>query len=445
MNNLLPITLLTLSSFGIAQAKPTFETPVRIQAEGKPIDYIYAFPATIDLDKDGLNDLVVGEYVKGGELYFYKNIGTKEAPKYGKPKNLMIGDEILTVPGVGNWCTSANPQFVDLDRDGVLDLFSGGFSADPKQGHAPVQFFKGIKDKPFNFEKPVPIKTLSGALPDLTGLQNLINPKTKRQFFPRQTPVRTKPNFVDINADGNLDLIYGEAYGYFIQFKGTASKGINHFSDKVEILKDEDGKLLKVPFSASPHFVDWDGDNDLDIISGNIQGGIFYSENIGDTKTPKWKAFTEWMPQLTGTDKKEDRHIIQNTNKALAPSSETTVFVADYNNDGKLDLLVGDKTLLNHPVKGISDEEYAIKEAKLREMQDVRGPDKIAMTDYYKLLGKNRPDADGNTAPEVQKMLTAALNHAHQLEKDKIKDHTVFRDSFKSSEYAGFVWLYLQK
>lgn len=104
MKNSLSIILLIVSSYGLAQAKPTFEPPVRIQSEGKPITIPngYSFPSCIDLDKDGLKDLIVGEYSKGGELYYYKNIGSKAAPKYGKAQNLMIGDEILTVPGVGS-------------------------------------------------------------------------------------------------------------------------------------------------------------------------------------------------------------------------------------------------------------------------------------------------------------------------------------------------------
>lgn len=103
MKKLLPFTLLTLTSFSLSQQKPTFETPVQIEADGKPISisYGFTFPTVIDLDKDGLIDLLVGEYRNGGEIYFYKNIGTKTLPKYAKAQNLMVGDKVLTVPGVG--------------------------------------------------------------------------------------------------------------------------------------------------------------------------------------------------------------------------------------------------------------------------------------------------------------------------------------------------------
>lgn len=105
MKYLLSITLIALTSHSLTQAqeKPTFEEPVRLKADGKiiSIPYGYSFPTSVDLDLDGLNDLLVGEYYKRGEIYFYKNIGTKKAPKYSKAKNLMIGQKVLTVPGVG--------------------------------------------------------------------------------------------------------------------------------------------------------------------------------------------------------------------------------------------------------------------------------------------------------------------------------------------------------
>lgn len=445
MQRLLPITLLALSSssssYSIAQAKPIFEEPVRIEVEGKPITiaYGYSFPSCIDLDKDGLKDIVVGEYRKAGELYFYKNIGTKNAPKYAKAKNLMIGDEILKVPGVGFWCTSSNPQFVNLDNDGVLDLFSGSYSCSAKQGRAPVQFFKGKKDSPLNFEKTIPVKTLSGALPDLNSFQDIMKLGSNRKLFYKPTPSRTKPNFVDLNGDGNLDLLYGETYGYFIKFNGTADKGINHFSNKAEILKDVEGNLLKVAYSSSPHFIDWDGDKDLDIVSGNGKGGIYYAENIGDPKNPKWQAFIEWLPPTVAKSTLRGRHSIQNTRHQLHPNIETTVYVTDYNNDGKLDILVGDKTILDSPLDGISDEQYAQKEIDYREMQDFYGPDKKAVKDYYSL------QREKDESPEGKKALEESLTLVKTLQAEAYQKQNNFKDSFKKSEQVGFVWLYIQK
>ena len=304
-----------------------------------------------------------------------------------------------------------------------------------------MHFFRGKKEDSLNYEKPVPLTTISGAIPDLKDQMDLTFDNSKRKIFRTPFPAKTKPQLIDLNADGNLDLIYGEQYGHFIKFDGTAAKGINHFSDKGEILRDISGAPLRIGGDSAPHFIDWDGDKDLDIISGNALGGIYYSENTGNPTSPQWQPFTEWLAPLEAKDRRRGRHTIQNTRETLKPNSETTVFVLDYNNDGKLDLLVGDKTQLNIIVDGVTNEEYKVKEAQLREMQDIDGPDDIAYEEYYDLKSLHR----NNKTPESEKLVAEALKRASKLQDITSKKEKDFKNSFKTTEYTGFIWLYLQK
>lgn len=328
---------------------------------------------------------------------------------------------------------------MDLDNDGVLDLYSGAYDTNPIRKFAPAQFFKGKKDSPLDFEAPIPLKTLSGELPNLKGLQRLIDPETKRARLPTVTPLKSKPHLVDLNGDGNLDLIYGEKGGYFAHFTGSASTGIEHFANQAELLKDQNGNFLKVDYSAAPHLIDWDGDHDLDILSGNGQGGVYFAENIGDPKNPKWKAFTEWLPPTSSSNRTNGRSTIQNTRKKLQPNSETTVNVVDYNNDGKLDLLVGDRTILETPLDHITDAEFEVKEAEYRAMQDAYGPDQKAMDDYYNLLDNS------DKSPESKKAIAAALDLADKLSDEIYDKKLALKNSFKTAKRAGFVWVFLQK
>lgn len=62
-----------------------FHPPVRLLADGKPIDTAvgHAAPFVGDFDQDGVDDLLVGQFGEG-LLWIYKNIGTHENPKLAK-------------------------------------------------------------------------------------------------------------------------------------------------------------------------------------------------------------------------------------------------------------------------------------------------------------------------------------------------------------------------
>ena len=100
---LLPLPLL------LAVASPQAATPGRaadlaepvpLRADGKLIDHGAVWghcgPTIADVDGDGLPDLVVGDF--GGTFTVYRNIGTRNAPKYAAGKPLMAGGVEAKVP-----------------------------------------------------------------------------------------------------------------------------------------------------------------------------------------------------------------------------------------------------------------------------------------------------------------------------------------------------------
>jgi hypothetical protein len=74
-------------------------TPVRLEADGKAIDTDigHAAPWLYDFDRDGKRDLLVGQFGEG-KLRIYRNIGTKEAPKFDKATWFQAGGAIATTP-----------------------------------------------------------------------------------------------------------------------------------------------------------------------------------------------------------------------------------------------------------------------------------------------------------------------------------------------------------
>ena len=80
-----------------------FEPAVMVTADGKGIKVEepgYACPALFDMDKDGVEDLIVGQF-NGGKMKWYRNLSSpSETPKYAKGEWIKTGDAPAEVPGV---------------------------------------------------------------------------------------------------------------------------------------------------------------------------------------------------------------------------------------------------------------------------------------------------------------------------------------------------------
>jgi hypothetical protein len=70
-----------------------FYPPVRLTAVDGVIDsgssWGHSGPWVVDVDGDGVRDLVVGDF--SGLFRFYRNIGTNQQPRYAKAVNLQAG------------------------------------------------------------------------------------------------------------------------------------------------------------------------------------------------------------------------------------------------------------------------------------------------------------------------------------------------------------------
>jgi len=92
------LTGLTLGSDSALHAE--LAPPVRIEAAGKPIDtggLGHAAPCVADIDGDGIQDLLVGQF-SGGSLWVYRNEGTNAQPKLAAGVKFKDGMEGGCVP-----------------------------------------------------------------------------------------------------------------------------------------------------------------------------------------------------------------------------------------------------------------------------------------------------------------------------------------------------------
>jgi hypothetical protein len=150
------------------------------------------------------------------------------------------------------------------------------------------------------------------------------------------------PVAFDWNKDGKLDLIVGDEDGRVAYIENTGKFTDDHtplFLPPKYFKQQADE--IKCGALATPVGFDWDGDGDIDIISGNTAGYVAFFENLSGkgVASPKFAA-----PQLLQADGKTLRIMAGRNGSIQGPAEAkwgyTTQTVADWDGDGLPDLLV---------------------------------------------------------------------------------------------------------
>lgn len=222
----------------------------------------------------------------------------------------------------------------------------------------------------------------------------------------------TRPFAVDWDGDGNLDIVSGNFTGTFYLFKG---EGKGKFKPEAEQIKTGDQPLKVDGYHSDPFVIDYDGDGDLDLLSGTGQGGLQLAENQADPgKPPELKPFRAILEpgKFAGSG-----NTLRDSD-LTGPAHATRVWVDDVNGDGKLDILLGDNVTLVSPADGLTDEQF---KEKFAEWQ-------TSFAEAQKKLTSGEVDAKERA--ELQRSFQQLYND---------------RSKFMKEERTGFVWLYLQK
>ena len=332
---------------------------------------------------------------------------------------------------------------MDLDDDGHQDILSGSWPGELYlfRGTADGSFAAGemIKDKEGN------LINIGGGIEERPGGEGLlirghaefertdegtfVKYRGKRIKSTPDKPIATTGTAstvraVDWDGDGDYDLIVGDIRGnvHLIPNEGTAKSYAFGKDRQLEAA----GQPLRVSSRAGPHPADWDGDGDLDLLVGAADGSVSLFRNTGSAKSPKLAAAVEIVaPGEVGYG--------ADAPKEARRGNRSKVFTADWNGDGRLDLLVGDFATQKPDLPEPTAEEKAEHERIRKELEPVR-------EQYSKLIQKLRGRSGGRsrTQEEQEKIYEEMTKVSRRMSELRGKLPPEY-------ERHGWVWLFLRQ
>lgn len=220
---------------------------------------------------------------RGNEsLWLYKNVSSSSTPDFELQTKSFLQNGMIDLG------LSAYPVFVDLNGNGLKDLIIGNF------GSLDTCIYNVNMQLKCHYSGRLQLYKNSGTA------QNPSYELIDDDFSNISTYLweGVYPTFADLDADGDLDLMVGESTGTIWYFENLAGFGEWPVFD----LPQATPWGIHGPAFATPQLIDLDNDGDFDLVMGGKDGKLRYFNNFGSPTSAAFDLVTESFGEVNVTD-----------------------------------------------------------------------------------------------------------------------------------------------